>query len=529
MTKLLLIKFKEALISVLPITILILVLNFSIVHIPTWDIISFAFGFVFLVFGISLFSLGADMSMIPMGQNMGDRLMRKKDLGLLLLSSFLIGFLVTIAEPDLMVLGEKFGDLKWTIMIGVGIGVGLFLTISTWRVVYKISLKWILIVGYIFIFGIAIIMHFISEEFVVISFDSGGVTTGPITVPFILAFGLGIAHSTKNNQSDEGDNSFGAVAVCSMGPIIAILILKIFLAALDVDKTTQVVDSEYHSISSFIDLLEYFGESFFVQVKEVGVPILMIVLLFLLYQGFLLRIDKQSVIRILLGLFITYCGLVLFLTGAKIGFMNIGSYMGRQIALENYNWILIPLGIVIGFFVVLAEPSVHVLTKQVENITNGGISRKKILFTLAIGVGISIALAMARNLFNISIWYFIIPGYFISIILIFVVPGFFTSIAFDSGGVASGPLTSTFLLPLSMGICSTIYGSNSNEFVINSFGIVTLVAMTPLITIQLLGLNYKFKQDKLAKAMKELITNDDSDDVIITFKNKKKVRRHYEK
>ena len=518
-------KVKESLLSVLPITVLIVIMNFAFLHIPTLDLVAFLFGFVLLVFGVSLFSLGADISMIPMGRNLSSTLMKKKNLTLLLISSFLIGFLITIAEPDLMVLAEKFPSLnKWVLIIAVGIGVGLFLMISTWRVVYKIHLKWILIIGYIAIFGFAIIMHFIDESFVTIAFDSGGVTTGPITVPFIIAFGLGLSESTKKSGGKDGDESFGAVAICSMGPIISILILKVFLQALGQGGAADSVDNSYVPIASMNELWTMLGNGLINEVHEVGVPILMIVALFIVYHAFLLKIDKKSLIIIYIGLFNTLIGLVLFLAGAKIGFMNIGTFIGETFGKSDYSWLLIPLGGVIGFVVVLAEPSVHVLTKQVEDITNGSISKTKILICLACGVGIAIALAMTRIIFDLSIWLFIVPGYLISVVLIFFVPEFFTSIAFDSGGVASGPLTSTFILPLSMGVCSILYASNPDSMLINSFGVVALVAMTPLITIQLLGLNYKIKTDRLEKAMKALIVNDESDDIIITFNSRKKVK-----
>lgn len=522
MFKLLLGKFKESLISTLPVTVLIIVLNFAFIHIPLFDLIAFIIGFVFLVFGVSLFSLGADISMIPMGKNLGEKLMSKKKLALLLISSFLVGFLITIAEPDLMVLADKFPALnKWVLILTVGAGVGLCLMLSTWRVVFKIKLRGLLIVGYIFIFAVAILMHFIDESFVSLAFDSGGVTTGPITVPFLLAFGLGISSRTKKRNDDSFDDNFGTVAICSMGPILAILILKVVLASLDnnclTDDIVSGTESTIVQITNVGDLFEVIGSNIFHEIKNVGLPILLIAVLFVIYQAFLLRIDFKSLVRIFVGLLITYVGLVLFLSGATFGFMNVGTYMGEAFAKSNVGWLLIPLGAIIGFVVVLAEPSVHVLTKQVEDITNGSIAKKNILITLACGVGIAIALSMVRVLFDISIWWFIVPGYAISIILIFFVPEFFTSIAFDSGGVASGPLTSTFILPLSIGVCSILY-AGTPSMAINSFGVVAFVAMAPLITIQLLGLNYKIKTMKLEKAMKKLVTNDDSDDVIITFK-----------
>ena len=527
MTRTLILKLKEALFSVLPITILVIIFHFALIHLSNYELTAFLIGFVFLVFGISLFSLGADISMIPMGKNIGSKLMTKKRLWFLLFSSFLIGFLITIAEPDLMVLAEKFPSLNtWVLIAIVGLGVGLFLMLSTWRVLHKFHLKWILIIGYIFIFALAIGMQFIDSTFVPISFDSGGVTTGPMTVPFILAFGLGIAGSMKKSGKEDSDESFGAVAICSMGPILAVLLLRIILALINQNPTLGAVEESASLLDSWNSLGLLVGNSLLNEMKEVGLPIVLLAVLFLLYQGLLIRIDKRSLARIFVGLIITYVGLVLFLSGAKIGFMNVGAQFGKAIGQESFNWILIPLGIIIGVFVVLAEPSVHVLTKQVEGITNGGVSSKRLLLFLAFGVGGAIALAMIKNLYNISIWWFVIPGYAISLILIFFVPEFFTAIAFDSGGVASGPLTSTFILPLSMGLCSILYEGNPQNLLVNSFGTVALVAMAPLITIQIFGLVYQLKKNKLASAMKSLVGDGEADDVIITFHHDENKRGH---
>lgn len=530
-------KLKEALLSVLPITLLVILFHFVLIHLSIYELTAFLIGFVFLVFGIALFSLGADISMIPMGKNIGRKLMGRKKLGLLLFSSFLIGFLVTIAEPDLMVLAEKFPSLNtWVLILVVGAGVGLFLMLSTWRVVHKFHLKWILIVGYIFIFAFAIGMQFIDETFVPIAFDSGGVTTGPMTVPFILAFGLGISGMMRKSGEEDSDDSFGAVAVCSMGPILAVLILRLFLFGIGQNPEVGTVASSSAHLENWNQFAQLLGHSILQEGKEVGLPILLLALLFLVYQGILIRIDRRSLVRIFVGLLITYVGLVLFLSGAKFGFMNVGERFGSAVGATDFYWILIPLGVIIGVFVVLAEPSVHVLTKQVESITNGAVSNKKLLLFLALGVGSAISLAMLRNLLNISIWWFLIPGYAVSLILIFVVPEFFTSIAFDSGGVASGPLTSTFILPLSMGLCSVLYAQNPSYLLVNSFGTVALVAMAPLITIQLFGLHYQFKKKKLASMMETLVTVGEADDEIITFPSKeeqehirKRGHRHGEK
>ncbi len=500
MTKLLLEKTKESIMSVLPISLLIVVLNFIVFFVTKeflfskWIFIGFLIGSVMLIVGMALFTLGADLSMMSVGVGVGKYITQNRKIWLLILVPFVIGSLVTIAEPDLLVLSKQVqmeGVPSIVLILMVAVGVGIFLTVALLRVVLKVDIRVVLIVAYLIVF---ILASFAPTSFVPLAFDSGGVTTGPMTVPFIMAIGLGVAslNGDKNNEND----SFGYIALCSVGPIIAVTILGLF--------TNITVDNSSSSyvMNSFHDFSSYFGKTFVSMIKEIAIALSPILLFVIVFECFLQHDKKKNIIKIFIGLGYTYVGLVLFLTGANMGFMPVGSVLGRTIASQTFKWVLIPLSMLMGFFVVMAEPAVHVLNNQVEEVTGGTISKRVMLFSLAIGVAISLGLAMTRVLCDFSIWWILIPGYSIAIILSLIVPKIFTSIAFDSGGVASGPMTATFLLPLATGACHEIY-SQDIKILSNGFGIVALVAMTPLIVVQLVGLIYKIKLQR-AEATKEL-------------------------
>lgn len=476
-----LLKIKESVSAVLPITILVLVLNFTIVPMNTGTLLMFLVGALMLILGMGLFTLGADISMMVMGEKIGSFLARSRKIWILIPITFLMGVLITIAEPDLQVLAAQTPGVPDSILIwSVAIGVGLFLIVAFLRTLLQIKLNYILIVFYLFVF---ILAAFAPNNFIAVAFDSGGVTTGPITVPFIMALGIGMAavRTDKNSQED----SFGMIALCSVGPIIAVLLLGIFYHPSGSD---YIVATTAES-SNIIYILKQFIQHLPVYVKEVATALAPILIFFLLFQVSVLKISLKPLIKILVGLAYTYLGLVLFLTGVNVGFMPAGYFIGSEIISGKYSWLLVPLGMVIGFVIVAAEPAVHVLNKQVEEMSEGNITGKSMLLSLSIGVAVSVGLAMLRIATGIPIWFMVIPGYIIAIIMSFFVPPIFTSIAFDSGGVASGPMTATFLLPMAMGACNAIGGN----MLLDAFGIVAMVAMTPLITIQALGLLYKLR------------------------------------
>ena len=479
-------KIIESIAAVVPITVIVFLLSISITPIKTGTFLLFLFGALMLILGMGLFTLGADLSMIPMGEGIGVSLSKARTRFVPLTVCLMLGVLITIAEPDLQVLAEQVPAIPNRILIlTVALGVGLFLVLAELRMMFKIPLSYTLLFFYLIVFVLA---YLPPNTFIPVSFDSGGVTTGPITVPFIMALGIGMAsvRSDKNASSD----SFGLIALCSIGPILSVLLLGVFYSprkAVYTAKTLQELSTTKAVAREFI-------LAFPAYMKEVGLAILPIIVLFAGFQLFFRRFHGIGLLKIFSGLVYTYLGLVLFLTGVNVGFMPAGQYIGAEVAGSSKSWLILPIGMVIGYFIVKAEPAVKVLTKQVEEVSSGYISQRSIEHSLSIGVALSVGLSMLRILTGISILWFLIPGYAISLLLTFFVPQIFTGIAFDSGGVASGPMTATFLLPLAMGACEAVGGNMLTD----AFGIVAMVAMTPLLTIQLLGLSGQLRS-RLAK------------------------------
>ena len=474
-------KLLEALQAVLPIVAIVLVLCFTIAPVSPSILLCFLLGAVLIVVGIMFFTLGAEMSMTPMGERVGAVLTRSRKLPVILGVGFLLGFLITISEPDLQVLANQVPSIpNQTLIFSVVAGVGLFLTVAFLRMLLGVALPPLLVAFYGLVFVLA---AFVPREFLAVAFDSGGVTTGPMTVPFIMALGVGV--SAIRGDRHAADDSFGLVALCSVGPILAVLILGIAFRASDSTYIPPVLPE----VSDSVELWQLFHEGLPEYIKEIASSLLPIVVMFGVFQAVALRLDKRTLGRIAVGLAYTYVGLVLFLTGANVGFMPAGNYLGQVLTGQSYRWVIIPIGMLIGYFIVKAEPAVYVLNKQVEEVTDGAISAQAMGMALSAGVSISVGLAMVRVLTGISILWFLIPGYAVAIGISFVVPKLFTAIAFDAGGVASGPMTATFLLPLAQGACVAVGGN----IVTDAFGVVAMVAMTPLITVQLMGLAAQLK------------------------------------
>lgn len=481
-------KVKESISSVMPITLIVLFLQFilplivpSAEPMPANMLFAFLIGAVFLIFGMGLFTLGADISMMPMGEKIGAHIIKSKHYFILIPVVFLIGSLITVAEPDLSVLASQFANIgDWTIILTVAAGVGLFLVLALLRVLKGISLSKILIICYISVFAIA---SLVPKYIIPVAFDSGGVTTGPITVPFIMALGIGFA--TVRGSKSSHDDSFGMIALCSVGPILSMLVLGL-VSGTDSVTSESSAGIAFDSISK---VLHSFGSGIPHYAVEVAKALLPIIGMFVLFQFIFLHLSKKSLMKYGIGIIYTYAGLVLFLAGVNTGFLPVGAFFGGMLAKTSVSWLLIPIGMLMGFFVVMAEPAVRVLNKQIEEITVGAISQRAMLISLSIGVAISVGISMLRVITGISLWYFILPGYLLALAITLVVPKIFTAIAFDSGGVASGPMTATFILPFAMGACDALGGDLATD----AFGIVAMVAMTPLITIQLLGVAYRIK------------------------------------
>ena len=494
-------KIMEALVSTLPITVIVYLLSLTpLFSFSKVELITFTVGAVMLILGIGLFSLGADLAMTPMGTHVGSGLSRQRKLGLLLIVCFVLGVLITVAEPDLQVLANQVSAvMNGTLLVyTVGFGVGAFLVVSILKIVFKKALSQILMLFYMALFALALMLAVNGNlPLLPMAFDSGGVTTGPITVPFIMALGVGISHVLGDRRSKE--NSFGLVALCSVGPIMAVLVLGIFSGN---DLTYQVPD---YTVSG--DILGAYMHTLGHTAEEVAIALGLIVVFFLICQLAFLRLPAKRLKRIAVGVVFTYVGLVMFLTGVNVGFMPIGYKLGASIAQWN-DKLLIVFGLCVGVLTVLAEPAIHVLNKQVEDVTGGLVTKRSMMLGLCIGVGAAIALSMTRIVFDFSLVYYIIPGYFIALGLSLFVPPVYTAIAFDSGGVASGPMTSGFILPLALGACVTLQGSEA--VLRDGFGVVAMVAMAPLITIQLVGFR-AIVAERIAehRAMKRILGADD--------------------
>ena len=475
-------KIREALAAVLPISGVVLLLSVTIAPLSAGTMVMFIFGALMLILGMGLFTVGVDMSMMPMGEGIGVEISKAKRVLIPLIICFTLGALITIAEPDLQLLARQVPSIpNNTLIFSVAAGVGFFLAIALVRTVFSIRLSHMLLIAYAVTFLLTVL---VPETFIPVSFDSGGVTTGPITVPFIMAMGIGLTslRSDKNSQSD----SFGLIALCSVGSVLAVLILGIFFAPQDASGSTIKVIEVNSTVEAFSDMLHALPE----YAREVAKAMLPIAGMFALFQLLRRRFHRKQIARVVIGLVYTYAGLVLFLTGANEGFMSSGYLIGKAIASSANSWLLIPIGMVIGYFIVAAEPAVHVLNKQVEEISSGSITAKEMQIGLSVGVAVSVGLAMLRILTGISIMWFLIPGYALALGMTFYVSDMFTGVAFDSGGVASGPMTATFLSPLAMGACEALGGNMLTD----AFGIVAMVAMTPLVTIQLLGLKGKLQR-----------------------------------
>ena len=484
-------KWKEAMSSVLPIVLIVLVLCFIVVPAPVSTMLGFLVGAAMLIVGMGLFTLGTDLAMTPIGEEVGSAMTRSKKLWVVMLISFLVGVMITMSEPDLQVLAEQVpGIPNMTLIVMVAVGVGLFLVLALLRILLRIRMAYLLLGCYLAVF---ILAQFVPKNFLAVAFDAGGVTTGPMTVPFILALGLGVS-SIRSDQNAEND-SFGLVALSSVGPILAVMILSLIYQPEDTVYTTAsamtaVADTQSMTGVFLHALPDYLG--------EVAFALAPIAIFFVLFQIFVLHLSARDVVRIFAGLLYTYAGLTLFLTGVNVGFMPMGTYLGQTLASLPCRWVLVPIGMLMGYYVVSAEPAVHVLSKQVYEVSAGAIPPRALMLSLSIGVSCSVGLAMLRVLTGLNILYLLVPGYAIALVLMFFVPPIYTSIAFDSGGVASGPMTATFLLPLAMGACTAVGGDVATD----AFGVVAMVAMTPLIAIQILGL---FTQRKAREEQREAL------------------------
>ncbi len=492
-------KFSESFKSVLPIAAIVLALSMTVIEqFTSGFMVLFLVGVAFLVVGMALFTMGAEMSMQPLGATIGSSLSKSGMLWLIAFISFILGIAITISEPDLQILaGQIYGEGggKMLLILTVSVGVGVFLAIAVLRIILGINLNIILAVFY----AVALVMSFfLPDAFKPIAFDSGGVTTGPMTVPFIMSLGAGVSMAGRKNNDGEAD-SFGITALCSIGPIISVIILGIITGDAGI---TYPLDEFRQTISSSEILYARDGLAMYLKglvrySEEVVVALLPIIVFTLLFQLATRSFSKRHLIRIGVGVIYTFIGLAIFLTGANIGFLPTGFTIGEELANFGGGLLLIPIAMLLGFFIVKVEPAVYVLNHLVEEMSAGAISAKVTGRGLSIGVSVALGLAVIRILTGISIMYILIPGYVIAIALCFFTPKMFVGIGFDSGGVASGTMMSAFVLPLCIGACSAVNTENAASLIMtDAFGCVAFVAMAPIITIEITGLIYSIRSKR---------------------------------
>jgi len=488
-------KLKESAMSILPFFLIIMTLYLIFLPFNIWGFLGLIIATIIMIVGMSLFNVGVDMSTMKMGGYVGSHLSKSRRFSFLIILSFILGFIVTIAEPDLMVLAEQVPGIssKWVILITVSAGTGIFLVLSTIRTLFRWSIKTILIISY----AIALILCAFSPiNFLPLAFDTIGVTTGAISVPFIMSFGLGICavRSGKNNQED----GFGLIALASIGPVIAVLIMSLF-----VDRNGSIVSDSVDMITTATHMGGTLINNLLSYMKEVFIVIIPIFLFFLIYNFKYLKLPKNTLMRIFIGLLYTYIGLVIFLTGVTSGYLPTADILGYTIANGNTKWLLIPLSIIIGFFLVFAEPAVHVLNKQIEDITEGVIRKRTMLIGISIGVALAMLLTVFRALFNIDFMFIAAPLVVILIVLSIFTPNLFEGIAFDSGGVAAGSLSASFVLPFIIGVCKQL----GLDTMLYAFGTVGIVAILPTIVIQIMGIRYQYIINKSKGKSKKINHN----------------------
>lgn len=486
-------KLLESLKSILPVGILILFVGIITNSITMFEIINFLISFVFLIIGLTLFTMGADISIMKIGERIGRYLTKSKKIEKILFFTFLIGTFMTIAEPDLAVLAKQVSSVPSFLLIGVvGIGAGAFLLLACLRMIYQIKMPYLLTISYVLVFIVAI---FVPNNFLPLAFDSGGVTTGSMSVPFILALGVGISAIRSDNKAKN--DTFGLIGICSIGPVLAILILGLISRS----NPSSYASYEVLTHASFLEILKNYLWNLPTYMKEIAIVLIPILgFFFVLKRKLFKKREKIELRRVYRGLIYTYVGMVLFLLGVSVGFMPVGYSLGKNLVSNGFTNFVIPLGMVIGYLVVTLEPAVQVLNEQVEDITQGNISKSAMNKALSIGVSISVGISLFRVISGVSIWYFLLPSYIIAVLLSYIVPPIFTAIAFDSGGIASGTMTASFLLPFAVGICEMLGGNVLTD----AFGLIAIASTFPLITVQCIGLIYTIKLKRMnIKYMKE--------------------------
>jgi len=497
-----LVKFKESLLSIIPIVIIILVLHFtSLVTLSNNELILFSVSAVLVVIGLAIFGQGVDHSISPIGEYVGASITKTKSIALIIIVFFLLGTFIVVAEPDVLVLAEQIPISNWVFIIVVGVGAGVLMVIGVLRILFEKSLKVYIYILYGFVFMVACL---VDKSFIPLAFDSGGVSAGPMTVPFILALGIGIASSRHGKSNSD---CFGLTALCSLGPVISVMILSLFI-----DKDQLVYSGMV--INENPDIVSIFMSTFVNAFGDVALSLVPIFVFFLIYDLIVIKLPIKTLLKLLVGLVYTYFGLVIFLAAINGGFLSVGYLIGEGIGSNENFAVLLPIvGLCFGLFTVLAEPSVPVLVGQIKNVSDGVIKKSSVYIALSLGVSIAVCLSMVRIIYKFDLLYYLIPGYIIAIALTFITPDLYTSIAFDSGGVASGAMNAAFIVPLATGACYAING-NYDRVMSDAFGVVAMVTLAPVISIQLLGIISVTKQTLALKQARQRIYEENDNQII---------------
>ncbi len=485
---------ESSMITILPVVFIVLVLSLFI-PISRDVLISFLFSSVLLIIGSALFTFGADLSMIVIGNKIGKDLVKSKKIWLILIVGFIIGTVVTIAEPDLLVLAEQLTSIpSWLLIMVISLGVGVCVLLASARSLFGWNLNVMLLIGFIIIF---LLIFLVPSDFIPVAFDSGGVTTGTISIPFILTLGMGLVANRIDKKAKE--DSFGLVALASTGPIIMVLLLGLLMN----QSGNMAFDSSIYTNFAFSNYITQLVINF----KDVLMAISPIMIVFIIYYILTRKVSKNELNKIVFGTIITIIGLTIFLVASNVGFLNMGYYIGEYIVgSTSHKYMLIPIIMVLSFFIAIAEPAVVILIEQVEEFTEGAISKSILKVALAIGVSLAAGLSILRVLTGTSFLYYAVIGYGIALILMFMIPKVFTAIAFDAGGATGGSLTTTFLLPMAIGACVALGGNVYTD----AFGLASMVSLVPIITVEIVGLIYQLK-------MNTMINVDMLDDSIIDY------------
>ncbi len=490
---------KEVLLSSLPLAIIIIIVCVFIAPMenPT-NYIKLFMGYASVVLGQSFFLVGLDSSILPIGKLVGSSLVKFNKTIFIILFGILFGILATVAEPALAVLARQTHMIMngvnetafvWLLSTGVGIFVGFAL----YRVIRDMNIRIVFAILYILVFLTVI---FVPKEFVALAFDGSGATTGDISVPFILALGIGISATMSKHKTN--DDIFGIIGIASVGPILAVFIYGIILNIINGGEIPPAALYDPGAAESFAEIT-------ISNITGVALALFPIVIVFLPFQLFLVKLPKKQFIKMMLGVIPVYIGLLIFLSGIDYGFAFAGEYIGEVFLNAArpswFKWLLLPLGFVLGAAITLSEPAVTVLGEQLEEITNGHIKKLAIRITLAIGIGFASLLSMVKILTQINILWFLVPLYALALIMMMHTSPLFVGLAFDSGGVTGGALTSAFLTPLTLGAAQAVAltgGIKAQSVLTNGFGIIAFISVTPLITVQALGIIYdrKVKQSQ---------------------------------